>query len=103
MVTSPFPSAAPTGPVTVEVPLNERKCDECGQVTMTKHWQEVEFCAGCGVEFVEAEVDHREHIAVGLSLSHDEVDRLVDGREISLTRAVSNDRRLTVQLLKELP
>jgi hypothetical protein len=44
--------------------LNERKCGECGQVTMTRDWQEVNFCANCGVEAgsVEAELlpEHRE-------------------------------------------
>lgn len=83
--------------------LNERKCTECGQVTMTKHWQEVEFCANCGVEVDSTGADRREHLSVGLSLSYDDVTRLVDGEEVSITRAVSDDRHLTVHLIRSPP
>ncbi|PSP98772.1 hypothetical protein BRC94_08360 [Halobacteriales archaeon QS_5_70_17] len=84
-------------------PLNERTCPECGQTTLTRQWQEVNFCAGCGVEFGSTGDDRGSHVAVGLVLSRGEVDRLVDGEEVSRTRAVSNDRRVTVNLLKEPP
>lgn len=83
--------------------LNERKCDECGQVTMTRHWQDVAFCANCGVETDSTEADRGDHLSVGISLSPDEVDQLVDGEEISLTRAVTNDHRLTINLMKSPP
>lgn len=82
-------------------PLNERTCPECGQTTLTKQWQEVNFCAGCGVEFGSTDDDRQSHVAVGLVLSCEEVDRLADGREVSRSRSVSNDRRVTVNLLKE--
>lgn len=80
--------------------LNERKCDECGQVTMTRHWQKVTFCANCGVEADSTEADRQEHFSVGIPLSPDEVDRLVDGEEVSVSRAVSDDHHLTVNLMK---
>lgn len=83
--------------------LTERKCDECGQVTMTRHWQDVSFCANCGVETDSTEADRQEHLSVGISLSSDEVDRLVDGEEISLTRAVTDDHHLTINLMKAPP
>lgn len=84
-------------------PFNERKCGECGQMTLTQHWQEVNYCGACGVEFDSLEDDRQEHFAVGLSLSHDQVDRLIDGEEVTLTRAVSDDRQLTVNLIKSPP
>lgn len=83
--------------------LNERKCPECGQVTMTKHWQDVKFCANCGVGAQSTATDRNDHLSVGLSLSSDEVDQLIDGEEVSITRAVSNDRHLTVNLIKVPP
>lgn len=83
--------------------LNERKCGECGQVTMTRHWQSVSYCANCGVETDSTEADRHESLSVGISMSHDEVDRLVDGEELSLTRSVTDDCHLTVNLLKALP
>lgn len=89
--------------MSLEGPLNEEKCGECGQVTKTKHWQSVEFCGGCGVAFDATDGDPSDHLAVGLTLTHDEVDRLADGDEVSLTRAINSDQYLTVQLLKELP
>lgn len=81
-------------------PLNQRKCDECGQVTMTRYWQEVKFCANCGVEVDSTEADRQDHLSVGMTLSYDEVDRLIDGEEISLARAVGDDQHLTVHLKK---
>lgn len=83
--------------------LNERKCTECGQVTMTKHWQAVTFCANCGVGFDSTAADRQEHLSVGLTLSPDEVTQLVAGDEVELTRAVDNERHLTVHLMKAPP
>lgn len=83
--------------------LNERKCDECGQMTMTRHWQDVSFCSNCGVKADSTEADRQEHFSIGISLSPDEVDQLVDGEEISLTRAVTDDHHLTVNLMKAPP
>lgn len=83
--------------------LNERKCDECGQVTMTRHWQDISFCANCGVEVDSTEVDRQEHLSIGIALSPDEVEQLVDGEEISLTRSVTNDHHLTINLMKAPP
>lgn len=80
--------------------LNERKCDECDQVTTTRHWQTVTFCANRGVEADSTGADRREHFSVGIPLSPDEVDRLIDGEEVSLSRAVSDDHHLTVNLMK---
>ncbi|WP_372911653.1 hypothetical protein [Salinigranum sp.] len=83
--------------------VNEWKCDECGQVTMTRYWQDVTFCSNCGVEAGSTEVDRQEHFSVGISLSPDEVDQLVDGEEISLTRSITDDHHLTVNLMKAPP
>lgn len=83
--------------------LNEKKCTECGQVTMTKQWQEVTFCANCGIRVDSAGADRTEHLAVGLTLSPDEVNQLVAGKEVELTRAVDADRHLTVHLMKAPP
>lgn len=88
--------------MTIEEPVNESKCPDCGQVTITKHWQAVRFCANCGVEFDSTTADRDDHVAVGLTLTPDEVDQLVDGEEVTITRAVSDDQQLTVQLIKEL-
>lgn len=83
--------------------LNERKCNECGQVTMTRHWQDVNFCANCGVEADSTADDRQNHLSVGLVLSFDEIDQLINGEEVSLTRAVNNDQHLTLHLMKSLP
>ena len=83
-------------------PLSETKCAECGQVTLTEHWQDVNYCASCGVAFDSTDTDRQDHLAVGLMLSHAEVEQLGAGKEITLTRAVSNDQLLTVDLLREL-
>lgn len=80
--------------------LNERTCVECGQATMTRHWQVVNFCANCGVRVGSTETDSQEHLSFGMSLSRDEIDRLINDEEIARTRALRNDRRVTIHLQK---
>ncbi len=80
--------------------LNERTCDECGQATMTRHWQEVNFCANCGVEADPTERDREEHLSFGMSLSREEIAQLVNDEEIALTRALRDDRHVTLHLRK---
>ncbi|EMA46305.1 hypothetical protein C449_04710 [Halococcus saccharolyticus DSM 5350] len=88
--------------MSIRSPLSEAKCTECGQVTLTEDWQDVNYCASCGVAFDSADTDRDDHLAVGLMLSHDEVTQLDNGKEVTLTRSISNSQLLTVDLLREL-
>ncbi len=69
---------------------------------MTENWQDVNYCASCGVAFDSTDTDRDDHLAVGLTLSHDDVAQLDDGKEITLTRSISDSQLLTVDLLREL-
>ena len=89
--------------MSVRGPLTEAKCTECGQVTMTEDWQDVNYCANCGVAFDSNDTDREHHLAAGLALTQDDITRLDYGKEVTLTRSVNNDQLLTVNLLRERP